>query len=132
MPDRLAKKYQGPARALAWQFVFPGACCRWNTELRCWERDHCSPSVLPREFRYAVRRAGVQQHAAVRAARHAFATHPLQTGTDIRTLQELLGQSKVNATMIYTHVGDVHDNVRSALELLGGHGPDFVSLWVPA
>jgi len=118
MPDQLARKYQGAARSLAWQFVFPASFCRWNAELVRWERDHCSPSFLQREFRYAVRRAGVQEHATVHTLRHAFATHLLQSGTDIRTLQELLGHSKLDTTMIYTHVGDVHRSVRSPLESL--------------
>jgi integron integrase len=121
MPDQLAKKYQGAARSLAWQFVFPASSCRWNRDLLRWERDHCSASHLQREFRFAVRRAGVQQHVTVHTLRHAFATHLLQSGTDIRTLQELLGHSKLDTTMIYTHVGDVHNKVRSPLDVLGGH-----------
>lgn len=118
MPDRLAKKYPGAARSLAWQFVFPTSCCRWNAELSRWERDHCSASLLQRDFRYAVRRADIQQHATVHSLRHAFATHLLKSGTDIRTLQELLGHSKLDTTMIYTHVGDVHEAVCSPFDLL--------------
>lgn len=118
MPDRLARKYQGAARSLAWQFVFPASFDRWNSELSRWERWHCSPSLLQREFRCAVRRAGVQQHATVHTLRHAFATHLLRAGTDIRTLQELLGHSKLDTTMIYTHVGTVHRDVSSPLDFL--------------
>ena len=118
MPDRLGHKYPGASRSLAWQFLFPAAECRWNTDLQRWERHACTASVLQREFRYAVRRTGVQQHATVHTLRHAFATHLLQAGTDIRSVQELLGHSKLDTTMIYTHVGDVHRNVRSPLDCL--------------
>lgn len=118
MPDRLAHKYQGAARSLAWQFVFPSSVDRWSAELSRWERWHCSPTLLQRDFRFAVRRSGIQQHASVHTLRHAFATHLLRAGTDIRTLQELLGHSKLDTTMIYTHVGAVHQEVSSPLDLL--------------
>jgi integron integrase len=118
LPDRLAKKHAGAARSLAWQFLFPASCCRWNPEMLRWERGHCSPSLLQREFRCAVRRAGVQQHATVHTLRHAFATHLLRRGTDIRTLQELLGHSKLDTTMIYTHVAAGHQGIRSPLDSL--------------
>jgi len=118
MPEQLARKYPGAARSLAWQFVFPASSCRWNPELQRWERDHCSASHLQREFRFAVRRANVLQHATVHTLRHAFATHLLQGGTDIRTVQELLGHTKLDTTMIYTHVADVHNSVRSPLDAL--------------
>jgi integron integrase len=118
MPDRVGRKYQGAARSLAWQFVFPSSFDRWNAGLSRWERWHCSPSLLQREFRYAVRRSGVEQHASVHTLRHAFATHLLRAGTDIRTLQELLGHSKLDTTMIYTHVGAVHQDINSPLDLL--------------
>jgi integron integrase len=122
MPDRLGRKFEGAARSLAWQFVFPAASCRWNREFLRWERWYCSPTLLQREFRYAVRRSGVPQHATVHTLRHAFATHLLRAGTDIRTLQELLGHSKLDTTMIYTHVGAVHQNVNSPLDLLSATG----------
>jgi integron integrase len=118
MPDRLATKYPGAARSLAWQFVFPAALDRWNTELKRWERWHASPSVLQREFRSAVRRSGVQQHATVHTLRHAFATHLLRAGTDVRTLQELLGHSKLDTTMLYVHVANAHRGVTSPLDAL--------------
>jgi integron integrase len=118
MPDRMARKYPGASRSLPWQFVFPAASDRWNAELSRWERGHASVSLLQREFRFAVRRSGVQQHATVHTLRHAFATHLLQAGTDVRTLQELLGHAKLDTTMIYTHVGAVHAAVTSPLARL--------------
>jgi integron integrase len=118
MPEGLSKKYPGAARSLAWQFVFPASSCRWNAELSRWERGHCAACRLQRDFRYAVRRSGIQQHATVHTLRHAFATHLLRNGTDIRTLQELLGHSKLDTTMIYTHVSPVDSGVRSPLDVL--------------
>lgn len=118
MPERLARKYPGAARGLPWQFVFPSATDRWNESTRRWERWHISPALLQGEFRRAVLRAKLDQHATVHTLRHAFATHLLRAGTDVRTLQKLLGHAKLDTTMIYTHVEDVHATVRSPLDLL--------------
>jgi integron integrase len=118
MPERLARKYPGAARGLPWQFVFPSSTDRWNDDTQRWERWHVSPTVLQGEFRRAVLRAKLDQHATVHTLRHAFATHLLRAGTDIRTLQQLLGHAKLDTTMIYTHVDDVHASVRSPLDAL--------------
>ncbi|MCZ8129771.1 MAG: integron integrase [Steroidobacteraceae bacterium] len=120
LPGRLVRKHPAAARALPWQFVFSAATDRWNAETGRWERWHASPSTLQREFRQAVRRAGIAQAASVHTLRHAFATHLLRTGTDVRTLQELLGHAKLDTTMIYTHVEDVHRSVASPLDGLAG------------
>jgi integron integrase len=122
MPDRLTKKYPSAARSLPWQFVFPSSTDRWNAELSRWERWHVSPALLQRDFKIAVARAGVQQHATVHTLRHAFATHLLRAGTDVRTLQQLLGHAKLDTTMIYTHVDDVHPEILSPLDRLGTRG----------
>lgn len=116
LPDRLARKYPRAARSGTWQFVFPSSTERWNRDTRRWERWHVSPAYLQREFRVAVARAGVEQHATVHTLRHAFATHLLRAGTDVRTLQELLGHAKLDTTMIYTHVDDVHRSITSPLD----------------
>lgn len=116
LPDRLARKYPKAARAGAWQFVFPSSTDRWNRDTRRWERWHVSPALLQRDFRVAVLRAAVEQHATVHTLRHAFATHLLRAGTDIRTLQELLGHAKLDTTMIYTHVDDVHSTITSPFD----------------
>lgn len=118
LPDRLWRKYPAAAQSIGWQFVFPTGYDRWNPNLARWERHPVSPRMLQREFRYAVARAGVQQHATVHSLRHAFATHLLRSGTDIRTLQMLLGHSKLETTMLYTHVADLHEGVRSPLDAL--------------
>jgi integron integrase len=118
LPDRLARKYPGAARSLAWQFVFPAASDTWNAGFARWERWHCSPSLLQREFAVAVRRSGIAQPATVHTLRNAFATHLLQAGTDVRTLQQLLGHAKLDTTMIYVHVDEVSRGVRSPLDAL--------------
>jgi integron integrase len=71
MPDRLTYKYPGAAKSQAWQFLFPSAINRWNTELARWVRWHCSPSPLQRDFRQAVARAEIGQHATVHTLRHS-------------------------------------------------------------
>lgn len=118
LPGALERKYPKAAESLAWQYVFPSSVCRpWGQSGRL-ARWHVSPSTIQRAFRQAVVRAGVMKHATVHTLRHSFATQLLASGTDIRTIQLLLGHRNLQTTMIYTHVLEVTRKVTSPFDNL--------------
>ena len=118
LPSALARKYPSASTSLAWQFVFPSSVLRpWGESGRR-VRWHTSDSSVQRPFRAALQRAGVLKHTSVDTLRHSFATHLLSSGTDIRTIQLLLGHRNLQTTMIYTHVVEVTRTVKSPLDRL--------------
>lgn len=104
LPFALARKYPNADRELIWQYAFPSERLAYDSKTKHTYRWHMSESTLQRAVRAAAQEAEIPKHVGPHTFRHSFATHLLQNGYDIRTVQELLGHKDVKTTMIYTHV----------------------------
>jgi integrase len=104
LPDALAAKYPKAGQSWGWQWVFPSPTLSVDPRSGVRRRHHLHEHGVQRAVAAAARRAGIDKPCSPHVLRHSFATHLLQDGYDIPTVQELLGHSDVKTTMVYTHV----------------------------
>jgi integron integrase len=119
MPNALARKYPNAGKELRWQYLFPASRLAQDPRSGIMRRHHIHQSVLQRAIKKAATQTGIMKRVTSHTLRHSFATHLLESGVDIRTVQALLGHADVSTTMIYTHVaGRGGQGVRSPFDLL--------------
>ena len=104
LPYALARKYPNLSKSWNWQYIFGAAKPVWDDEAKLWRRHHIFEDTLQRAISAAGRLARIDSQVSCHVLRHSFATHLLEQGCDIRTVQQLMGHKDVSTTMIYTHV----------------------------
>ena len=121
LPEALDRKYPNAGREFGWFWVFPSRTLSTDPSAGLVRRHHLSASIIQKAVKAAVAAAGVTKPVSVHTLRHCFATHLLLNGVDIRQIQEYLGHTNVETTMIYTHVvKELRNPPRSPLDLLQG------------